>query len=211
MKKSKILIIAIPLLTLLLGLVIYEYGYLRIQESLSTLEEEEALKTATLQKYMGIIAEGPDLEKKLLSLKDQRKSDGAKLIQADTFSLAAASLQETVKGIIASRNGVISSERVGKEEEMTAHPAGPSKEEPKAPKGTGLKKEKKEEKKPFKIISVSFDFTVPDTAALRDIQYFIETKTPYLVIKELDCRVRNFQNPRDLMVRLDVSALYGGK
>jgi hypothetical protein len=211
MKKSKILFIAVPLLTFLLGLVIYEYGYLRIQESLSALEEEETLKTATLQKYMGIIAERPELEKKLLALKDQRKSDGAKVIQGDTFSLAAASLQETVKAIISSRNGVISSERVGKEEDLVTTAVGPAKEESKIPKGTSLKKEKKEEKKPFKVINVSFDFTVPDTAALRDIQYFIETKTPYLVIKELDCRVRNFQNPRDLMVRMDVSALYGGK
>jgi hypothetical protein len=211
MKNSKILFIALPFLALLTGLVIYQYGYLRIQENLSAITEEQAAKTETLQKYMSIIAEGPALQKKLLALKEQRKSEGAKLIQGDTFSLAAASLQEIVKGIISSRNGVISSERVGKEEELSTTPAGQPKEETKGPKGAAPKKEKAEDKKRFKIINVSFDFTVPDTGALRDIIYFIETKTPYLVIKELDGRVRNFQQPRDLMVRLDVSALYGGK
>ena len=211
MKNSKILFIAIPLLVLLLGLAIYQYGYLRIQENLSALKEEQAAKTKTLQKYLSIIAEGPELQKKLLALKEQRKSEGAKLIQGDTFSLAAASLQEIIKGIISSRNGVISSERVGKEEELSATATGPTKEEAKTPRGAAPKKDKTDDKKRFKIINVSFDFIAPDTGALRDIIYFIETKTPYLVIKELDCRVRNFQQPRDLMVRLDVSTLFGGK
>jgi hypothetical protein len=212
MKNSKILYLAIPILVILLGLVIYQYGYLRIQENLSAIKEEESAKIKILQKYMSIIAEGPELQKKLLALNEQRKNETTKLIQGDTFSLAAASLQEIVKGIITSRNGVISSERVGKEEELAAPaPPGQPKEEPKGNKASGPKKEKKEDKKRFKIINVSFDFTAPDTGALRDIIFFIETKTPSLVIKELDCRVRNFQQPRDLMVRLDVSALYGGK
>jgi hypothetical protein len=211
MKNSKIIYIAIPLLAILIGLVIYQYGYLRIQENLSAIKDEQAAKTKTLQKYMSVIADGPELQKKLLALKEQRKSEGTKLIQGDTFTLAAASLQEIIKGIISSRNGVISSERVGKEEELTPTPAGQPKEEPKGAKASGPKKEKPEDKKRFKIINVSFDFIAPDTGALRDIIYFIETKTPYLLIKELDCRVRNFQQPKDLMVRLDVSALYGGK
>ena len=211
MKNSKILYLAAPILVILLGLVVYQYGYLRIQENLSAMKEEESAKIKTLQKYMSIIAEGPELQKKLLALNEQRKGETAKLIQGDTFSLAAASLQEIIKGIITSRNGVISSERVGKEEELAATAPGQPKEEPKGNKTSGPKKEKKEDKKRFKIINVSFDFTAPDTGALRDIIFFIETKTPSLVIKELDCRVRNFQQPRDLMVRLDVSALYGGK
>ena len=160
---------------------------------------------------MAVIAEGPELQSKLSALRDQRKTDTGKMIQGDTFSLTAAALQEIVKGIISSRSGVISSERVGKEEDLTTAPAGQPKEESKGQKGTASKKEKTGEKKRYKIINVSFDFTAPDTGALRDILFFIETKTPYLVVKELDCRVRNFQQPRELMVRLDVAALYGGK
>jgi hypothetical protein len=214
MKKNRILIIAIPVLIILFGLVIYQYGYLGIQEQLSAIKEEQMAKAKTLQKYLTVIAEGPDLQKKLLALREQSKTDTVKFIQGDSFSLAAAALQEIIKGIITNRSGVISSERVGKEEDLPLAPTGQTKEEPKAPKGEKgpkPKKEKPEEKRRFKVISVSFDFTAPDAGALRDIVFFIETKTPYLVIKELDCRVRNFQQPRELMVRLDVAALYGGK
>jgi hypothetical protein len=214
MKKNRIFIVAIPVLIILFGLVIYQYVYLGIQDQLAAIREEQDVKAKTLQKYQTVIAEGPELQKKLLALREQRKTEAVKFIQGDSFSLAAAALQEIIKGIITSRSGVISSERVGKEEDLPLASAGQPKEEPKAPKGekgSKPKKEKPEEKRRFKVISVSFDFTAPDAGALRDIVFFIETRTPYLVIKELDCRVRNFQQPRELMVRLDVSALYGGK
>lgn len=212
--KNKKLMIAVPVLVILIGLVIYQYVYLNIQDSLAAIKEEQDMKAKTLQKYLAVIAEGPDLQKELVTLKEQRKTESVKLIQGDTFSLAAAALQEMTKGIITSRGGVISSERVGKEEDLAPAPAGQPKEDPKGLKGEkGPKrgKEKVEKKKRFKIINVIFDFTAPEAGALRDIIFFIETKTPSLVIKELDCRVRNFKEPKELMVKLEVSALYGGK
>jgi hypothetical protein len=39
----------------------------------------------------------------------------------------------------------------------------------------------------------------------------METQTPYLVVRELDARVRNYTQPRDLMIRLKVSGITGGK
>ncbi|MGA3083494.1 MAG: hypothetical protein ABSE95_01720 [Thermodesulfobacteriota bacterium] len=214
MKKNRIFIWAIPVLVILMGLVIYQYGFLRIKEELNLIREEQESKAKTLQKYLAIIAEKPDLEKRLITIKDQRRAETAKLMEGETFSLAAAALQDMVKGIITSRGGIISSERIGKEEEIVSGPSGPKKEESKGPKtekGFKVKKEKYEDKRRFKVVSASFDFTAPDTGALRDIVFFVETRTPYLVIKELDCRVRNFREPRELMVKLDVSALYGGK
>ncbi len=208
------MIIAVPILVILTGLVIYQYGFVRIRQELALIQEEQNSKTKTLEKYLTIIAEKPDLEKRLLAVKEKRKTETAKLIEGETFSLAAASLQEMVKGIITSRGGVISSERMGKEEEMATGPVGPSKEalkSQKPEKGPKAKKEKPEDKSRFKFVSVSFDFTAPDTGALRDIIFFVETRIPSLVIKELDCRVRNFKEPRELMVKLDVTALYGGK
>ncbi len=214
MKKNRVFIWAIPVLVILAGLVIYQYGFLRIKEELNLIREEQEGKAKTLQKYLAIIAEKPDLEKRLITIKEQRKAETVKLMEGETFSLAAAALQEMVKGIITSRGGVISSERIGKEEEIVSGPSGPKKEESKGPK-TGkdfkVKKEKYENKKRFKVISANFDFSAPDTGALRDIVFFVETRTPYLVIKDLDCRIKNFREPRELMVKLDVSALYGGK
>ncbi len=90
-------------------------------------------------------------------------------------------------------------------------PGPPKNSKGQKPERFKAKKEKSEDKSRFKFVSASFDFTAPDTGALRDIVFFVETRIPYLVIKELDCRVRNFREPRELMVKLDVSALYGGK
>ncbi len=208
------MLLSIPILVILTGLVIYQYGFLRIQAELASVREEQESKSKTLQKYLTIIAEKPNLEKELLALKDKRKIETTKLIEGETFSLAAASLQEMVKNIITSRGGVISSERMGKEEEMTPGSVGFPKEAlrgQKTEKGSKAKKGKPEEKSRFKFVSVSFDFTASDTGALRDIVFFVETRIPYLVIKELDCRVKNFKEPRELMVKLDVTALYGGK
>ena len=183
MKKSKTLIVSIPLAIILMGLLTYQYGYLRIQSELSTLREEQAIKTKTLEKYINLISEKPVLEKKLAALKEARKADNSKLIEEQTPSLAAAQLQEIVKSSITGRGGTISSERVGKPEDFEK----------------------------FKVISVSVDAVIPDSRVLSEILYSIETRTPYLVIKELDTRVKNYRDPRELMVKLDVTALTSGK
>ena len=57
------------------------------------------------------------------------------------------------------------------------------------------------------MITASVDTVLPDPRALRDILYSIETRTPYLTVKELDVRIRNYRDPRELVVKLDVSAL----
>jgi hypothetical protein len=183
MKKSKTLIVSIPLMIILAGFLAYQYGYLRIQSDLATIREEQAIKTRTLQKYINLISEKPSLEKKLAALKETRKADDSKLIEGQTPTLAAAQLQDVVKSSITGRSGTISSERVGKPEDFGK----------------------------FKLISVSVDAAIPDSRVLSEILYSIETRTPYLIVKELDIRVRNYRDPRELMVKLDVSALTGGK
>jgi hypothetical protein len=183
MKKSKTLIVSIPLMIILAGFLAYQYGYLRIQSELATIREEQAIKTRTLEKYIKLISEKPSLEKKLAALKETRKADDSKLIEGQTPSLAAAQLQDIVKSSITGRGGTISSERVGKPEDFVK----------------------------FKLISVSVDAGIPDSRILSEVLYSIETRTPFLVVKELDARVKNYRDPRELMVKLDVSALTGGK
>ncbi len=182
-KRSNILIFAIPVVVVLVGLLIYQYGYEEVQTEMASVRDMQATKMRTLQKYVTIIAEKPELETKLATLKEKRKADESKMIEAQTASLAANSLEDTVKGIVTGRGGSISSERVEKPDDFGK----------------------------FKIVNVSMDIVVPDTRALNDIVYGIETRTPYIVIKELDARVRNFREPRDLMVKLRLSALTGGK
>jgi hypothetical protein len=183
MRKTKTLIVSIPFMIILMGLLIYQYGYLRIRSELATIQEEQAIKTRTLEKYINLISEKPHLETRLASLRDTRKADDSKLIEGQTPSLAAAQLQEIVKSTITGRGGTISSERVGKPGDLGK----------------------------FKVISVSVDASIPDSRALSEILYSIETRTPYLVIKELDTRVKNYRDPREIMVKLDVSALTAGR
>src|SRR5208282_4107323 len=118
MGRSRLLKIAIPLIILLLAGIAYQYGYVRIQGELAAIKETEEVKAKTLAKYIALISEKPELEKKLAALKEIRKSDSSKLIEGQTFSLAAASLQDMVKNIVTGRGGTISSERVGKPDDL---------------------------------------------------------------------------------------------
>lgn len=183
MKKSKTLIISIPLIIILITAVMYQYGYERVHAELATLKEEQAMSNKTLGKYISLISERPLLEKKLASLTETRKEDSSKLIEGQTPSLAAATIQDTINGIITGKGGTISSERVGKTEDLGK----------------------------FKVIRVTVDAVVPDVGALSDILYSIETRTPSLVVRELDSRLRDLRNPKELMVKIDVSAITGGK
>lgn len=183
MQRSKTIVVALPVLLILLVLVMYNHGYLRVRTELTGIKEEQAASLKTLEKYVTFISGKPELEKRLAALTEERKADVPKLIEGQTPSLAAATLQEIIKGIIISNGGTISSERVGRPEDYNK----------------------------FKLISVSIDAVVPDVRALGDILYNVETRTPYLVVKELDSRVRDFKNPRELMIKLDVSALTAGK
>ena len=183
MNRKRSLLVALPILVILVALAFYEYVYLPIKAEVASVKETQTAKANTLQKYLAFVAKKADFEKALARLKDERKADEPKLLSGDTLSLAAASLQSTVKGMITARGGTISSERIEKPEDLGK----------------------------FKVVSVSIDAVVPDPRALSDALYAMETQTPYLTIRELDSRVRNYTQPRDLMIRLKVSGITGGK
>ncbi len=181
-KSSRILWIAVPLMIVLFGFVAYEYGYIKVESELTDLKDAASSKSKILAKYGVLIAEKPGIEKALATMRETRKAENSKMIEGQTASVAAAGLQTAVKGMITASGGTIASERV----------------------------EKPEDAGNFKMISVTFDTILPDTRALTDTIYAIETQTPYLVVRELDIRIRNYKDPRDLTVRLRVSGLMGG-
>ncbi|MBP7526687.1 MAG: hypothetical protein KA801_02100 [Syntrophorhabdaceae bacterium] len=181
--RSKLLPYALPVIVILACLTAWQYGYVNARQEITSLKETSASRARTLARCMELIAGKANLEKKLEMLKEKRKSDESKILDAQTPSLCAASLQETVKGVITGRGGSITSERVEKAENLGR----------------------------FQVISISIDATLPDARALSDILYGIETRTPYIVVREVDTRVRNFRDPRELMVKLRLSALAGGQ
>ena len=182
-KRSRLTVFAVPVIIVLFALIAYEYGYQQVRADMVSIREMQMTKVKTLEKYISVIAEKPALESKLASLQEKRKADDSKLIQGETASLAANTLEDTVKGIITGRGGTISSERVEKPEDLGN----------------------------FKVVNVTMDVVLPDTRALSDVVYSIETRTPYIIVKELDTRVRNLREPRDLMVKLSVAALTRGR
>jgi hypothetical protein len=182
-KRSDLVRVAIPLMVILAGIILYQNVYVRVQSDLKTAREEGALKMKALKKHIALIAVRPDLEKKLVQVSEQRKAADSKILTGNAPALAGASLQETVKSIIAGRGGTISSERI----------------------------EKPEDAGNFKIITASFDCLLPDIKSLNDILFSLETRTPYLAVREVDTRIRDIRDPRELMVKLTVSALMAGK
>ncbi len=182
-QRSRLLKFAIPVIVVLFVLVAYQYGYERIRAEMSSVREMQVMKVRTLEKYITVIAERPLIEARLASSKEQRKADDAKIIEGQTYSLSANTLEDIVKGIITGRGGSISSERVEKPDDLGA----------------------------FKVVNVSMDVVLPDTRALSDVIYGIETRTPYIVVRELDVRARNIREPRELTVKLRIAALTGGK
>jgi hypothetical protein len=181
-RKTKLLIIAIPFNVILLGAVIYQYGILNIREEMSSVDDMQVSKMKTLRKYVEAIAQKSNLEKQIISLKEKRNNEDTKILVAQTPSIAAANLQNMVKGIITGRGGTINSERVERPDDLGK----------------------------FKVINVVVDVIFPDVRALSDALFAIETQTPYLVVKELDVRIRNYTDPKDLLVKLKISGLTGG-
>jgi hypothetical protein len=181
-KRNKIFKWAAVLLIVSLAIaVLYDYGILNISDRLNAIRDLQKSKTKTLQKYTDAIAQKPLLEKRLLELAEARKHEDTKLIMGQTPAIAAANLQNAVKDIIQGRGGTINSERVEKAEDLGK----------------------------FKVTYVVLDVIFPDIRAMSDILFKIETQTPYLVVKELDVRIRNYAEPRDLVVKIKIAALTG--
>lgn len=213
MKRNKrLLIIAIPVAVILFILVVYQYIYVGVKSEIASIREQQDAKMATLTKYINLIAEKPELEKQLATLKEQAKAQDVKLISGEPISLASANLQGLVKGVVSGRGGTISSERIGKPEDLEKPIVAQTGVATPTAKAPAAKKTIKTVASPkLQVLSVSIDSVLPDTSALSDILYSLETRTPYIVVKELDVRVRNFREPRDLMVRIDATGLYEGK
>jgi len=105
------------------------------------------------------------------------------MIEGETYSIASASLQDIVKGILTGVGGKVSGERMEQ------------------PLDSGK----------FKVINVSVDGAMPDVKTLGDAIYTIETHTPSLFVREIDISIRDYREPRELGVKLNVSALTSGK
>jgi len=182
-KNSRRFIWLLPVAVILTGIAFYEYVFMAVQNELQEFDETMQVKNKTLEKYINTIAQKGVLEDRMNTLKESRKGEESRTVEGQTPSVAAANLQNMIKGIIAGKGGTISSERVEKSEDLHR----------------------------LKIITVTVDTVLPETRALHDILLLFETNPATLLMRELDVRVRNMREPRELMVKFKVSALNVGK
>ncbi len=182
-RRNKVITITVPLIIILAAAVVYQYGSARIRAENEAVEEIQQVKLKTLEKYVSLISQQPQIERRMAALKEMRKAQDAKIIEGQTVPLASANLQGNVRTLITGRGGSIFSERVEKPEDLGR----------------------------MKVISISVDAAIPDTKVLGDILYAIETQAPYLVIKELDSRIANNTKPKDLIVKFKIAAMTAGR
>jgi len=170
-------------MVILLGFAFYDYIYMAIQDELQTLNQLKESKQKTLEKYVSALDQKDDLEKRINVLKESRRSNEKTMVEGQTPSVAAANLQNMIKEIITGKGGIISSERAEKSEDLSQ----------------------------LKVITVSVETILPETKALYNILYLFETHPVALMIREIDVRVRNMREPRELMVKFSISAMNTGK
>jgi hypothetical protein len=182
-KNSKILAFLIPVTVVLVAFAFYDYVYIPILDEGRSIEEMKEAKLTTLEKYIQNLAQKTTLENAIASLREQRRAEEAKMVEGQTPSVAAANLQNLVKTIVIGKGGTISSERTEKAEDLGR----------------------------FKVVTVSIETTIPETKALNDMLLLMENNSISLFMRELDVRVRNMREPKELMVKFKISALNMGK
>jgi|Deesub1362B_J571_1020462.scaffolds.fasta_scaffold00061_56 general secretion pathway protein M len=179
MWQHRRLLIGIVMAFILSLIVIYQYGYSYLRNNMEIIQEERELKLRTIQKYKNVLASSEGIEEELTELKKALQEEELRLIPGETPALASANLQERIKRLITSNGGRIRSERMGKTKEY-GH---------------------------YREISVSLDAEFDSIESLSNVLYSIEAGTPFMVIRELNIRVRNYRNPGSLIVRLRISGL----
>lgn len=183
MRGSRKLKIMMPLMVILFGIVIYQYGYLGTQRDISSIKEEQEMKTEILEKYITRISEIPNLERDIVSLRLIRDSYNTEMIEGETYSIASASLQDMVREIITDKDGKVDGGRMGQPGDLGK----------------------------FKEINVNIKGTMPDVKALGEALYAIESHTPFLLVRDLDVSIRNYKEPREITLKLNVSAILNEK
>ncbi|HIJ59941.1 MAG TPA: hypothetical protein HPP56_04935 [Nitrospirae bacterium] len=147
------------------------------------MQELKNAKLETLKKYEKTISEIPVLEERLEELTEKRKKLSQFLVEGQTHSVASSALQDTVKNIVSSRGATVQGQRIEKASELGR----------------------------FKLIAVNTNFQTNDVKMLLDILYAIQLNKPAISIKEIDVRLINFKEPRQLLLSLTTGGLTEAK
>ena len=182
MKKSKLLMIALPVTILLFCYAAYEYGYLAIQLEKIEMGEKRSQKERMLLRYLATISQRQHIQSALVFLRPLKKVNDEGIIKAQEPAKAADALNSILKEVFSQKGGVI------------------SREKPQEPQKTGA----------LTVMVMEIDAVLPDAGALHEIVYAIETHPFLMVIKRMDVKISDKNNPRELSAKFEIAALYGG-
>lgn len=171
--------ILLPVVAVLAGLVLYQDVYLKSAGSLADLKGRVAAEDRALRKYSKLVSEAPAFRKKLAAVKAERLAAVTELFEGQSLSIAGSYLMADVKTIVSGCGGTIASESEG------------------MPKPLGK----------YHVVSARFQMTLPDTDALTNVLYQIETHEPAMTVKKMHVQRLNINDPRALTARLEVASL----
>lgn len=147
-------------------------------ESQNRIEEEIPVKMKQLEKYRQFVASKSHAEEELKHIESMAKRTTGKLLSGNTIPLAAANLQEILKALSAKNMVKIRSEKVLDSKSFDY----------------------------FVQIPVQIEFTSTVTE-LTNFIYDIETYQKLLTILDLNIRVTNRRDPRDINATVVVAGL----
>lgn len=177
-KRKKAILVSLLILSFSLWLL-HDYVYVPFLEKSRLVHDEIEMKAWMLNKYLAIEAGIDGLKKKYDEVKQERKEVNSKMLKGKTSSLAGAELQNIIKDIIKSKDGSITSERINNTEERGG----------------------------VKLVSVRLDAELNNPSTLYEIMYEMASRTPTIIVDNLEVRVRNVRKPGPVKVQLQVSAL----
>jgi hypothetical protein len=178
-RSGRFLLLALLLMSILAGVALYRYGYMRVRTELSDVREEQALKLKMLQKQVSLISRKARMEEERTTLLEERRAEAPGLVEGATAAAAESTMQQMVKAAITAKGGTVTAENVGRPEDAVGHI----------------------------LLNETVDAVFPDVKSLLDAVCALETQAPYLALREIDVRVKNSADPKDLTARLKISGL----
>jgi len=183
MKKSKILTIILPLTAILLCYAAYEYGYVTIASKVVELREIREQKEKMIFKYVAAISKRQQIAGTLNFLRPVKTNYDDGMIHEPLPAGAVENLRNILREIITHCGGQMKGDTGAQ------------------PVKSGI----------YMIYEIEVDMALPDTKALNDIVYEIESNTLYMVIKHMDVRVTNPKSPGELSAKFKIAAIGIGR
>jgi hypothetical protein len=161
------------------AIFMYEFAVDPAVEYARTLREEIPMKAALLSRYKRTMQEGDQAERRVAHAMERLARTEERLLRGVTPALAAAELQELLKGLTAQNKVILRTTSVLSLEDV----------------------------KPFKKVSLRIDFSTASLKSVAGLLYDIEHHQKVLTIAEMRINAEGHQDPKGVQISLVVAGL----